>query len=213
MKKSKKLIPAAIGALFLAAGAQAAVIDFSEVPLLTTDPIIGGVSFWAGDPAAFNDTYTDDYWTAPNPYLASGHADGYLGRPSTGYSTFIGVSRTTMDLFDSVSFDIASEFNLPNPGHNTTLLVQAYFAGSFVGSASVDVSDSSYHTLALASIGIFDSLRISDDVNSFGESEDFHIDNFVYTNYQANPAPEPAMLLLLGAGLAGMAFTKRRKPV
>ena len=57
-----------------------------------------------------------------------------------------------------------------------------------------------------------DSTIVSQDANGFGDY--FHIDNFNYELYQApNPTPEPGMLLLLGAGLAGMAFSKRRNPV
>ncbi len=219
MKQLKKTALIATGALFLAASANATVINFSEVPLLSSDPTIGSVSFWAGDPISFNDTYTDDAWTPTNPYLGSGRADGTGGSPAAGgtYDTFIGVSKGGT-AFGAVSFDIASEFILPP---NTTLWVEAYLSGSLVGTSSVVAATTSYNTLALTIAGGFDKLYIFDTVvNGFGQT--FHIDNFDYTEYQqpgggGNPGggtvPEPASLLLLGAGLAGLAYSRRRQTV
>jgi hypothetical protein len=220
MKALKKVMPAVIGALFLATGAQAATIDFTGLNG-TTDPIIGDVSFWAGDPTLLHDTFVADFVTPGNDYLMSGLADGTGMSPASGYDTFIGVSRTAADLFGSVSFDIASDYIIPT---STTLLVEAYLAGTLVGSDSVVVllGDSSYHTLALNISGGFDSLRIFDDINTSALGEAFHIDNFNYTNHvppctgpgcNPNPTPEPSVLLLLGAGLAGLVYSKRRKSV
>jgi len=92
----------------------------------------------------------------------------------------------------------------------------------------VVVSDSTYQNLALTIAGGFDGLRIFDDLNASSLGEPFHIDNFVYSDYQTPPpppplpctgpacnnaVPEPSALLLLGAGLVGMVYSKRRKGV
>ena len=217
MKKFKKALAIGVGCMALAASAQAVVIDFTGLAG-QADPVVGSVSFWAGDPTILipNDTYVDDFITPSNPYLLNGFDDGTGNSPGL-YDAFIGVSKSGT-AFGSVSFDIASEYNFPiNENEDaTTLWVRAFLAGLEVGSASLGVSDTSYHSLALSLAGGFDKLYIYDDLNSNSLGEDFHIDNFIYTEYQApnpnpNPAPEPSMLLLLGAGLAGMGLSKRRK--
>lgn len=219
MKKFKKILAIGVGCMSLAASAQAVVIDFTGLEG-TTDPVVGSVSFWAGNPASLNDTYVDDFHTPGNPYLLNGFDDGTGNSPGL-YDTLIGVSKSGT-AFGSVGFDIASEYTFPSFGDSTTLWVRAFLAGIEVGSASVGVSDTSSHTLGLSAAGGFDKLYIYDDLNSFGLGEDFQIDNFNYTEYQApctgpgcnpppSPAPEPSMLLLLGAGLAGMGLSKRRK--
>ena len=226
MSKLKKVLPLAIGALFLAASAQATTIDFTGLHGVT-DPVVGPVSFWAGDPLVPNDTLVDDSVTPLNDYLMSGYADGTGNSPAAGYDTFIGVSKTGV-AFGSASFDIASEYSFTMGGGNTTLWVEAYLAGALVGSDSVVVSDSTYQNLALTIAGGFDGLRIFDDLNASSLGEPFHIDNFVYSDYQTPPpppplpctgpacnnaVPEPSALLLLGAGLVGMVYSKRRKGV
>lgn len=215
MKKFKKALAIGVGCMALAASAQAVVIDFTGLEGMT-DPVVGSVSFWAGDPTVFNDTYVDDALTPSNPYLLSGYDDGTGNSPGV-YDAFIGVSKSGI-LFGSVSFDIASQYNFPSSADATTLWVRAFLAVLEVGSASLGVSDTSYQSLGLSAAGGFDRLYIYDDLNSNDLGEAFQIDNFIYTEYQApnpdpdpNPAPEPSMLLLLGAGLAGMGLSKRRK--
>ena len=219
MNNMKSLLSTAMGTLFLAASAQATLIDFglpTDAIYQTTDPVIGSVSFWAGDPNALYDTYVDDGANPGNNYLGSGVADGYLGRPTTGYDTFIGVTKTGTK-FGSASLKIASDYSFPSIGENTTLMVEAYLGSTLQGTTSLGVSDNAYYTFILNYAGGFDSLRIFDDLNIFSIGEAFHIDDFDYTEFTApsggsgGSVPEPSVAWLLGMGLMGLMLTKRRK--
>lgn len=194
--------------LVLAVTGVASAITFDEVTLGMTDPTIDGVSFWAGDPTPEFDTYTDDYWSPSDPYLMSGFDDGTGNSPGL-YDTFIGASLSTPgELFTSVSFDILSEYWLPP---STTLWAEALFGGTVVASTSMTATDNLYHNMGLSFATGFDTLYIYDDLDTSGFGEAFHIDDFNFTTFQAQPVPEPATILLLGSGLAGAWFVKRKK--
>jgi len=194
-------------ACVFAAGAQA--ITFSEVPLLTTDPTIEGISFWAGDPSVYNDTMVNDFWSPGNSYLMSGFDDG-TGKSPDLYDTFIGITSGSGNLFSTVTLDILSEMNLPG---GTTLWLTGLLGGSAVGSTSLTVSDNAYHSLTLAFASGADTIHIFDNLNSSNLGEAFHIDNFTYSLYQEGPkpVPEPSTMVLVSAGLIGTWLWQKRK--
>lgn len=205
MKALKKSLPPVLAALFFAAGVQAATIDFSEVPLLTTNPTIGGITFTAGTDDLVNGVYnaavTDDFITPGNPYLLNGYGDGTNGTPSGGES-YIGISGMK---FGFVQFLLDVINLLPT----NSIAVEAYLNNVLVHSDSLD-SDTTY-TLQLVSG--FDELRLVD-----GMGGSFSIDDFTYRQWVApnpnpnpNPTPEPSVIGLLGLGLLGLAYVRRRQ--
>jgi hypothetical protein len=187
-----------------AAAAHAVTIDFSTVPLYSVDPTIEGTRFWAGDGSQLNDTFVDDSWTPGNAYLLSGRDDGTGNSPGL-FDTFIGVSLQPSTY--EVSFDITSQEVLPG---GTTLWLLAYSGGTLMGSDSAFVTESVTQTLALNFNSDIDTLFIFDDLNEFGLSEAFHIDNFL-AETGGQPVPEPSTLLLMASGLVGALAWRRRK--
>lgn len=191
-------------------------INFNEVPLGFTDPTIGGVSFWAGNPAAVpaNDTYVEDSLMPGNGYLMSGYDDGTGNSPGL-YDTFIGASNGA-GLWGSVSFDVALNDFLP-PGSN--IWVRGLLAGVDQGSASVSIGDFDYHNLSIGFVNGADKIYIWDDLSG-GFGDPFNIDNFIGTPYVAPPppppppaVPEPSTLALTLTGLAGAWFLNRKRNI
>lgn len=215
MKALNTWMPLAFAGLLAASSAQAVTINFTGLDG-TADPTVSQVSFWAGDPSSFFDTFVVD--DAGNEVLLSGLFDGTDPRgPASGFDTFIGASKSGT-IFGSFSLDIASDYNFPSANDNTVLHIDAYKNGALAASISKGVSNNNFVNLGLSLTNGFDTLFIYDDLNSFGLGEAFRIDNIVYTEYQppctgpnCNQVPEPSALLLLGIGMAGFAFVRKHK--
>lgn len=208
MKALKKTLPSVLAAMFFAAGAQAATIDFSEVPLLTTNPTIGGITFTAGtdgvdsngDPIPpYNTAITDDANSSGNPYLLNGYADGTNGTPSGGES-YIGISGMR---FGVVQFLLDVIFL--EPGNSLT--VEAYLNNVLVNSDSLDLDG----TYSLQMVNGFDQLRLVDGLGGSFSIDDFTYREWVAPNPDPNPTPEPSIIGLLGLGLLSLAYARRRQ--
>lgn len=222
-KPSRHLsLGAAVGLAILAApglghAVQIANITFSEVALGTTDPVIAGFSFFAGDNALFADTITDDSVTPTNPYLLSGADDqttDYL--PGLTNTSFIGASTAALGGAGKITQILVDAAFISTLPVGSTLVMEALLGGVVQGSASFTDSSPApaYQTLGITLNDLgFDSLRLYGNAdNEFS----FRIDNLRVdvTNKTTPPpsgVPEPATLWLAAGGLLGLARRAGRR--
>lgn len=186
--------------------ANSTSITFDEVPVFTLDPTIKDVSFWAGDPLNWNDTYTDDLNNPGNAYLHCGIDDGTGNSPGL-YETFIGIS-SLADPFAEITFELAC---LSTWKSSTTFWADAYNSsdlGTKVSSVSITIPDTdhAYHQLSMASSIGFDTIFIYDEDTDFATANYFCIDSVDFT-----PIPEPSSIFLLLCGLFGSVFLIKRR--
>lgn len=210
MKSINKFIMLLLISAFVVFGSVGAAmaIGFDEVAIETHDPTIEDVSFFAGE-GEFLDTMTTN---ETDPYLMNGFE--FTGSDGNYYDTFIGAMADGFS-FSLVELDIALESLLPS--NTATLYLYAMSGTTVVDSDSITLYDYSsdlwdYHNLSVSVASGFDSVYIFEDMSdNDGIGEFFHIDNFTFEpTGEIPPIPEPSTMLLLGAGLIGMAALGRK---
>jgi len=130
------------------------------------------------------------------------------------------VSATPGETFDYVGVDFGVSSSTTGSGRTLTLSVEGLLGGSMVATDSYDLSvdtpsAQTEDAVNLAGIPV-DELLIYLPVNNtyFGGFDLSAIDNLrLNTSSASAEVPEPGTLALLGCGLLGPAFLRRRKPV
>jgi hypothetical protein len=202
------LLPCAAGA------AEIANIDFSEVPLLSQDPTIDGLSFFAGNPVDFADTITDDAATPGNVYLQAGVDDlpddfvPYTETSFIGASAASAIGGTGYDVI--VNLEAAFLSVLPS---GESAQFDLMLGTSVQGSDSFTTALNAYLPLQVTLNDIaFDNLRVYVP-SDFGSS--FIIDNLtinvIGSGPGPTPTPAPGPLLLLAAGGLGLQWVRGRR--
>lgn len=185
----------------------------------------------------FDNDGSTDWWLDATPFDASEfstftayQADLGGGLINTGrvYTGGIGDAGTDFDLFNSVIHEIGhslgmssanlsfqSEARQPGPGDSDIDVTIAGFAGTILAVRSTTAHYLSTGDTAQASLGRIvsrGSRHMLSCVDILGNAQ---ISGF--TNFNCDPdnpsvsVPEPGLLTLVGIGLAGMAWTRRRK--
>lgn len=180
--KRLSLFPILLFGLFIYTNAQAVVIDFTEV---FTDPPLASHTLVGDEWAAYGINTADAYWYADarDPFDTKGLSNSSSGTP--GVISFLSsTNEVTVDWVTISSNDIY----LDAFDASGALLDSFFFAGSGTSSGTV--------TLSGAGIS---SLQFHDGGGTVGISTlTFNV-------------PEPATLLLMGFGLAGLGLARKKK--
>jgi hypothetical protein len=188
----------AVVALFAlaVAPARAEVVNFDDLPVFTIVPSNYAGLTWGPDWTVVDDAEYAGYgntYGAPSPRTAAYNGDGVLSVSLTSGADF--------DFIGAYFTGWASDDDYA-PYTSTSITVEGYNGGSFVGSVSMPLSADRYDWLAANLRGV-DELRFRNDGV---DARWWLVDDLTY-----EPVPEPGTLALLGGGLAGL-FLRRRRP-
>ncbi len=198
-----------VGAALPSRTVQAGIVDFDSIPASccyadvtpggARGPLLvfPGVTF-DGGVVMDNTGWFDRETTAPNLYGTSDRFPLHDGSMLPGSIT--AVFTTPLSL---VSLDVINGLSA------ATFTLSAYGAGSvFLGSRAISLatftSPGDVGSLSLGGIGPIHSILLTS--NQGAGNIDFAIDTVTF-----DPVPEPGTLLLVGAGLTGLALRRRRR--
>lgn len=191
MRKLATQLLACMLFLVLAAGAQATVLTFDDVP--GANP-----ATWDNPiPAGYGGLNWDQFDVLHESYHPnSGYDYGVVSGEWVAYNVYDNMAVVSDGLFDFNGAWLTSAWNSTD-----TLTVQGFLGGDLLYSIDLVINNLTPTWLQADFFGV-DSLTFDTAGNHFA------MDDFTFN---AAPVPEPSTLLLLGAGIVGLGIYRKKK--